>query len=204
MRSTSSSTMSRLNARSSSKTTISAVLMSVVVRWPALRTSRRPPASLVRLCGGRGRSQGSDTTGSRQARAQARMRADMARFNASSGSKNRTDRPAAKCPRAATISVAVLPDWTDPRMVTCSRAGSSQAPRTSIHGAPPGFHGLPLRGPSATTTFFSAHRRSRLTPRSATIGPPRRRQPHASRVLPWRRRRPDGRQGRCPEGPPPG
>ena len=102
MRSTSSRTMSRLNARSSSRMTISAVLMRVVVRWPALRTSRRPPASLVRLCGGRGRSQGSDTTGSRQARAQARMRVDMARFNASSGSKNRTDRPAAKCPRAAT------------------------------------------------------------------------------------------------------
>ena len=80
-------TMSRLNARSSSRMTTAAVLIRrAVVRWPALRTSRRPPASFVRWCGGRGRSHGPDTSGSLQARAHARMRADIARFSASSGS----------------------------------------------------------------------------------------------------------------------
>ena len=56
-------------------------------------------------------AQGSETSGSRQARAQARTRADIALLRASSGSKNSTDRPAAKCPRAATSKEAVLPDF---------------------------------------------------------------------------------------------
>ena len=203
MRSIRSPSKSRWNKRSSSTITTLAVRMTPAPPSRAEMTSRRPPASVERAKGGLFGSKASRITSSLHSLPQASTRAASPRFSLSSGSKISTDRPAAICPRPAAISVAVLPDWTLPRIVTCSSSGSSMASSTSPHGGEAMRNGRPARGPSATTRLRRDQRRSALIRPGASVAVRLDMLPSpARRSRRWLRRRPVYPRGRCPTGSP--